>query len=85
MRTTFIQVAGVANFIPKAKARSGELRDEIKLTPQEIATDPAHSLQRLKKLTRRSRVGFQTFSAKLAHGLVPVLIQQCNDFDFPGG
>ena len=30
----FIQVAGVANFIPKAKARSGELRDEIKLTPQ---------------------------------------------------
>ena len=47
-------------------------------------TDPAHSLQRLRKLTR-SRVGFRTFSAKLAHGLVPVLIQQCNDFDFPGG
>jgi hypothetical protein len=47
MRTKFLQVAGAANFIPKAKARSGELRDEIKLTPQEIATDPAHSLQRL--------------------------------------
>ena len=78
-------VAGVANFVPKAKARSGEFRNEIKLTPQEIATYPAHSLQRLRKLTRRSRVGFRTFSAKLAHGLVPVLIQQCNDFDFPGG
>jgi hypothetical protein len=40
MRKKFIQVAGVANFIPKAKARSDELRNEIKLTPQEIATDP---------------------------------------------
>ena len=34
MRTKFIQVAGVANFIPKAKARSDELRNEIKLTPR---------------------------------------------------
>ena len=37
----FIQVAGVADFDPKAKARAGELRDEMKRASQEIAKDPA--------------------------------------------
>ena len=76
-------VAGVANFIPKGQ---GVASSGMRLNwPQQIATDPARSLQRVRKLARRSRVGFRTFSAKLAHGLVPVLIQQCNNFDFPGG
>ena len=38
----FIQVAGVADFDPKAKARAGELREEMKRASQEIAKDPAH-------------------------------------------
>jgi hypothetical protein len=37
----FIQVAGVADFDPKAKARSAELREEMKRASQEIARDPA--------------------------------------------
>src|SRR5712692_2455471 len=37
----FIQVAGVADFDPKAKARSAELREEMKQASQEIARDPA--------------------------------------------
>ena len=37
----FIQVAGLADFDPKAKARSAELRDEMKRASQEIAKDPA--------------------------------------------
>ena len=37
----FIQVAGVADFDPKAKARAGELREEMKRASQEIAKDPA--------------------------------------------
>ncbi len=36
----FIQVAGVADFDPKAKARSAELREEMKQASQEIARDP---------------------------------------------
>jgi len=34
-------VAGVADFDPKAKARAGELREEMKRASQEIAKDPA--------------------------------------------
>jgi RNA helicase len=37
----FIQVAGLADFDPKAKARSAELREEMKQASQEIAKDPA--------------------------------------------
>jgi hypothetical protein len=37
----FIQVAGMADFDPKAKARAGELRDEMKRASHEIAKDPA--------------------------------------------
>ena len=37
----FIQVAGLADFDPKAKARSAELREEMKRASQEIAKDPA--------------------------------------------
>jgi hypothetical protein len=37
----FIQVAGMADFDPKAKARAGELREEMKRASQEIARDPA--------------------------------------------
>jgi Ti-type conjugative transfer relaxase TraA len=37
----FIQVAGLADFDPKAKARSTELREEMKRASQEIAKDPA--------------------------------------------
>jgi hypothetical protein len=37
----FIQVAGLADFDPKAKARGAELRDEMKQASQEIAKDPA--------------------------------------------
>jgi Ti-type conjugative transfer relaxase TraA len=37
----FIQVAGLADFDPRAKARSAELREEMKQTSQEIAKDPA--------------------------------------------
>jgi Ti-type conjugative transfer relaxase TraA len=37
----FIQVAGLADFDAKAKARSAELRDEMKRASQEIAKDPA--------------------------------------------
>jgi len=37
----FIQVAGMANFDPKAKVRAGELREEMKRASQEIARDPA--------------------------------------------
>src|SRR5712692_1979558 len=37
----FIQVAGLADFDPKAKARSAELREEMKRVSQEIAKDPA--------------------------------------------
>jgi hypothetical protein len=37
----FIQVAGVADFDPKAKARAGELREEMKRASQEIAKEPA--------------------------------------------
>jgi hypothetical protein len=36
----FIQVAGIADFDPKAKVRAGELRDEMKQASQEIAKDP---------------------------------------------
>jgi len=36
----FIQVAGIADFDPKAKTRAGELRDEMKQASQEIAKDP---------------------------------------------
>ena len=36
-----IQVAGLADFDPQAKARSAELRDEMKRASQEIARDPA--------------------------------------------
>jgi len=35
----FIQVAGVADFDPKAKAHAGELREEIKRGSQEVAKD----------------------------------------------
>ena len=34
-------MAGLADFDPKAKARSAELRDEMKRASQEIAKDPA--------------------------------------------
>jgi hypothetical protein len=34
-------VAGVADFDPKAKARSAELREEMKRASQAIAKDPA--------------------------------------------
>jgi Ti-type conjugative transfer relaxase TraA len=37
----FIQVAGLADFDPKAKARAAELRGEMKQASQEIAKDPA--------------------------------------------
>jgi Ti-type conjugative transfer relaxase TraA len=37
----FIQVAGMADFDPKAKARAQELREEMKQASQEIARDPA--------------------------------------------
>ena len=37
----FIQVAGVADFDPKAKTRAGELREKMKRASQEIARDPA--------------------------------------------
>jgi Ti-type conjugative transfer relaxase TraA len=37
----FIQVAGVADFDPKAKVRAGELREEMKRASQEIAKDPS--------------------------------------------
>jgi hypothetical protein len=37
----FIQVAGLADFDPKAKARSAELREDMKRASQEIAKDPA--------------------------------------------
>jgi hypothetical protein len=37
----FIQVAGLADFDPGAKARSAELRTEMKQASQEIAKDPA--------------------------------------------
>jgi hypothetical protein len=37
----FIQVAGMADFDPRAKARAGELREEMKRASQEIAKDPA--------------------------------------------
>jgi hypothetical protein len=37
----FIQVAGIADFDPKAKTRAGELREEMKRASQEIAKDPA--------------------------------------------
>ncbi len=44
----FIQVAGIADFDPKAKARAGELREEMKRISQEIARDPArmHTAER---------------------------------------
>ena len=34
-------MAGLADFDPQAKARSAELRDEMKRASQEIAKDPA--------------------------------------------
>lgn len=34
-------MAGVADFDPRAKARAGELREEMKRASQEIAKDPA--------------------------------------------
>src|SRR5712692_7855982 len=37
----FIQVAGTADLDPKAKARTAELREEMKRASQEIAKDPA--------------------------------------------
>ncbi len=37
----FIQAAGMADFDPTAKARAGELREEMKRASQEIARDPA--------------------------------------------
>jgi len=37
----FIQVAGMADFDPKAKARAGDLRAEMKQASQEIAKEPA--------------------------------------------
>jgi Ti-type conjugative transfer relaxase TraA len=37
----FIQVAGLADFDPQAKARGAELREEMKRSSQEIARDPA--------------------------------------------
>jgi hypothetical protein len=37
----FIQVAGMADFDPTAKARSAELREQMKRASQEIAKDPA--------------------------------------------
>ena len=37
----FIQVAGLVDFDPKAKARAEELREEMKRASQEIAKDPA--------------------------------------------
>ena len=37
----FIQVAGLADFDPQAKARSAELRDDMKRASQDIAGDPA--------------------------------------------
>ncbi len=37
----FIQVAGTADFDPKAKARTAELREEMKRASEEIAKDPA--------------------------------------------
>ena len=37
----FIQVAGLADFDPGAKARAAELREEMKQASQEIARDPA--------------------------------------------
>jgi Ti-type conjugative transfer relaxase TraA len=37
----FIQVAGIADFDPRARARAAELREEMKRASQEIAKDPA--------------------------------------------
>lgn len=37
----FIQVAGLADFDPRARARAQELREEMKRASQEIAKDPA--------------------------------------------
>lgn len=37
----FIQVAGVADFDPRAKARAAELREEVRRASQEIARNPA--------------------------------------------
>jgi hypothetical protein len=37
----FIQVAGMADFDPRAKVRSAELREEMKRASQEIAKNPA--------------------------------------------
>jgi len=37
----FVQVAGMADFDPKAKVRSAELREEMKQASQAIARDPA--------------------------------------------
>jgi hypothetical protein len=37
----FIQVAGIADFDPRAKAHSAEFREEMKRASQEIAKDPA--------------------------------------------
>jgi hypothetical protein len=37
----FIQVAEMADFDPKAKERSAELREKMKRAPQKIARDPA--------------------------------------------
>ena len=37
----FIQVAGLADFDPKAKVRAAELRDEMKQASEAIAQDPA--------------------------------------------
>jgi hypothetical protein len=37
----FIQVAGMADFDPKAKARADELREEMKRASLEIVKDPA--------------------------------------------
>jgi hypothetical protein len=37
----FIQVAGLADCDPQAKARAAELREEMKRASQEIARDPA--------------------------------------------
>jgi len=38
----FIQVAGMADFDSRAKARSADLSEEMKQASQEIARDPAH-------------------------------------------
>jgi hypothetical protein len=39
-RREFIQVAGIADFDPKAKVRAAELREEMKQAPHRIARDP---------------------------------------------